>query len=245
MNAVAVQDPNKWQVDLLRLTVFTTAPLAAGMLDGWKAVTGNEPESKASKTTIGIHMAEGPYKHARVILNIGPGRIDWLLTPAPSSEDPAPVIGGYAETAQLFLDLIKPWLKEPPVSVIRLAFGAVLRFPVTDKASGYNVLGQLIPSLKIDPENSFDLMYQINRPRHSKIINALKLNRLSKWMVIHFAVVESVSRVKGVGNEHFCRIELDVNTDPEYKPDFTKDSLRLVDELMKLSTEIITHGDIQ
>jgi hypothetical protein len=245
MASVVLKDIDAWEVDLLRLTIFTTAPLSAEMLSWWTSVTGVQPEATSSRATVGIHTVEGGYKHARLVLNIGPGRIDWMLVPpAPSAENPTPVIGGYADTARLFSELLKPWIRDTPTSLFRIAYGAVLRLPAADKASAYKVLGQLIPSLKVDPDNSSDLMYQINRARQSKVIDGLRINRLSKWLAIHFGVIEAVSRVKGSGSEHFCRVELDVNTDLEYKPDIRAKAIELVDELHNLGAEILTCGDI-
>lgn len=243
MNAKVAHDPKFWQVEQLRLTVFTKLPLNEDMLAAWGQVTGVEPESKTSKTALGIYTAEGAYNNARLFLNIGPGRVDWLLTPIGSVEDPTPTLGALAETEEVFLGLLKPWLERLSIVVIRIAHGIVLRSPTPDRVSGYKVVADLVPALKIDAENSSDLTYQINRPRKSKVVENLKLNRLSKWGVIHFSFFDAVSRIQGNSNQHFCRLELDINTDADQSNDLANKSVDLVGELIQLGGEIAANGD--
>ena len=54
---------------------------------------------------------------------------------------------------------------------------------MTDLVEGYEALASLLPTIRVDPANSEDMFWQINRPRRSKVITR-KINRLSKWSVI-------------------------------------------------------------
>ena len=138
----------------------------------------------------------------------------------------------------------------PPIQ--RLAFGAVLLQPVDNQQKGYRQLAAYLPSLQLALEGATDFFYQINRarPSHSGVPN-LKINRLSKWSVYSWAMAEAeVSlapetrfRVRQKGAA--CRLELDINTHPDFLGDLPQEQLsHIFEELLSLGQEIAREGDI-
>ena len=160
---------------------------------------------------------------------------------------------GCAEVIEQLVDLMARWFKLKTCPVLqRLAFGAILTYPVDNLASGYQQLSTYLPSVKLDPGNSSDFLYQINRVRDSTSgIDNLRINRLSKWSVaavqtMGFTVGQDLdmSVAKG-GLLRACRLELDINTITVLKKPLPPNKLNIVfKELIKLAKEIIKEGDI-
>jgi len=241
---VTIPQPKDWQAEQFRLTAFTPDSLSESALAWWKGITGAEPESKTSRAPVRIHSAEGPHGEGRLILNIGPGRIDWVLV-ASATKDAAtsPTIGPFDTGEKSFSDLAQNWLKGSPVPMTRLAFGGVAWYSVPNKLEGYKRLAEMLPHVKLDPVGSADFLYQINRPRPSKSVPSLRINRLTKWSVMQIHLLEVVTKAMTVPNHH-CRVELDINTDPENTTNLPKDAAPLFKELAALGTEILGNGDI-
>jgi hypothetical protein len=177
-------------------------------------------------------------------------RIDWLAIP----DDPQDKlwIGPFQNSLDSFLELMARWFKITPPTK-RLAFGTVLNFPVEDRRSGYNLIAKYLPHITLDPEGSSDFLYQINRPRESKTgIPGLRLNRLTKWSVarrgigqIELSVNEPRASYFPTSESYTCRLELDINTIPDYQGDLPSDQLySIFQEMVDLGKEIVIKGDI-
>ena len=78
----------------------------------------------------------------------------------------------------IFAKVMNVWLKDCP-PIIRLAYGAVLLEPVSDRRAGYkrSYRGNILRPIQID-DSSSDFFYQINRPRTLQDSNE-SVNRLS------------------------------------------------------------------
>jgi hypothetical protein len=235
-----------WLVESLRLTAFTSDPLSAKGLEWWSALTGSDPESISSRAGLGVHTATGTFSDMNLTLNLAPGRVDWFFYGTPSEDSLAPTIGSFSKATVRFDEVLPLWLDKNVVSIQRLALGVIARMPVDDKVSGYRRMAALLPSVNIDPTNSSELIYQINRPRVSNGTNKLTINRLSKWSVVLLATTQ----ISGHGTNAampvatFGRVELDMNTDPQFKGALGNNSALILRELEVLAGEILENGDL-
>lgn len=236
-----------WQVESVRLTIFTTAAPVQENLGWWKSVAGSEPEAIVSKPAQAVYSANGIVSDVSFILNIASGRIDWLVAGAPNEDTPIPVIGEYAKAKSKFDELLKPWLARKPVPVSRLALGIVARLSAENKVDAYRGIAKFLPAVKIDAENSAELTYQINRPRKSRVMNGLTINRLTKWSILTFATA-AISIAGGptvrTPIATFGHLEVDINTDVENTSDLTAYSDELLGEFFEQGEEIMEKGDI-
>jgi hypothetical protein len=123
-------------------------------------------------------------------------------------------IGSIQDGLDSFLELMSRWFKiSPPLR--RLAFGAILALPVDDRKSGYELIGNYLANVKLDPIGSSDFLYQINRLRNSQLISDLEINRLSKWSVVKrgLARVDLLPEARvslfPSSDTFSCRLELD------------------------------------
>jgi len=243
-------------VEVLRLTVFAHPDERVAEPNWWSDLMGVEPEQRTSKPGRGEFQDAGPMGDAMLSLSVQPGRADWFLTPGqfvPGTELVAEIrsVGVFPDKFGEFVGLMSRWLPSAP-RVVRLAFGAVVFVPTESKESGYRMLSGYLPSVKIDPVGSEDLLYQINRPRNSVSITGLRMNRLSKWSVAYFQRFRVGIPVPSQGIQgqlgdrvHACRIELDMSTSTDMSDALPADHLNeIFRELVNLASEIAQKGDI-
>lgn len=232
-----------WEIQQLRATAFTlTPPSPTEPEDWWLQATGQQAEDIQSRPREGVLQQNGEFKESRLSLNSQPDRVDWLL----GDQSPMPDI---REAADSFFMLVLDWLEQyHPTN--RLAFGAILTKSVSDRKEGYEKIAPLIPSVKLDPHNSSDFFYQINRPRISTIIPSVKINRLCKWSVVQFGVIQievnlenPTSRIVPEQSLQACRLELDINTSPENKDQIDHPE-KIFQEMVDWGNEISEEGDV-
>jgi hypothetical protein len=244
-----------WVAEQLRLTVF---PLPnVGNLPAerwWEAIVGAPAEESTANSRIGTRTLAGTFQEAKLLLKLEPGRIDWLFLPrdpdpgaSPSGEFPS--IGPITENLERFSGIAEQWLGRDDIpDVARIAFGAVVRHPEPDRRSAYVRLPDYVP-IRVDPEAS-DFNFQLNIPTRSRTgIDGLQINRLSKWSVAALArvglIIEGVrlSTTSTQFVDYALRLELDINTSPEFQGPVPR--ARLIDvfrELAAFGRSIITEG---
>jgi len=239
-----------WQAESLRITCFPSSATDINAETWWLNVINEQPENTIIRAKEGFRQDEGHVNGRKILLGIQPIRTDWLMIP--NDEEGETSIGSFQTELDLFITLMTRWLKiSPPLR--RLAFGTILVLPIESKQSGYELLGNYLPNVKLDPVGSSDFLYQINRPRVSQTANSdLTINRLTKWSVlkrglIGFELSPNAPAASLVPSSETlaCRVELDVNTSADYKGDLPTEKLtEIFNELIGLTKEITLEGDI-
>lgn len=244
---------NDWQVENLRATIFTSISIDASNNKFWKELLDSEPDEVVSRPHQQFVAEIGQALNGRLSVETNVNRIDWILQF--NFRDPIlglPVIGPYEDIGLKFQKLIRDWIKFCP-SVYRLAYGGVLLLPANSMKDAYSKLGNLLETIKIDSENTHDLHFRVNRKRKSECsVSELEINRISTWNVIQLIegydmsmdgqnqqIVTKFSDPKSV-----CRLELDINTNPEINDNFNKDDVQnIFNELFEFGNQIATEGD--
>ncbi len=242
-----------WSTYGLRLTAFPSPSAQIDSSHWWKETVGIAPETQQINRKAGVIRDEGPFGKGRLLLEVQPAKIDWRFTSLVEEEAGVILLERLLPletTLNSFVPAMNRWLRISP-STIRLAFGAYLATPVGDRPTGYTQLSRFLHYVQLDPVGASDFFYQVNRPRESKTILGLRLNRLTKWSVL---LASSAQLVLGSGNrivatqnqEVLARhLELDVNTAAENTTEFrNEDLLPLWEELAQLGREIADKGDI-
>jgi len=243
-----------WIAEQLRLTVFTLPGTANPAVEQWwNEIVGSPAEESTANLKIGLRTLASKFQSAKLILKLEPSRVDWLFVP--QDPDPAagplgelPSVGPIAENLESFSDLTERWLSREDVpDVVRIAFGAVVRHPESDRRSAYVRLPDYLP-IHVNPESS-DFSFQINIPTISRDpIDGLPINRLSRWGVMGLARVElrlDSARVTSSSQfmDYAIRLEIDINTSPEYQQPLSKGRItELYRELVTLGRGVITEG---
>jgi hypothetical protein len=245
-----------WQTMLLRFTAFPSEPITTLPVGTWERVIGQPPTSQLSQPRAGELLEEGPLDLGSLRFSASTNRIEWLLTDSKELSllpDDFPVFGSFAETLNMFQLQVSSWLADSRPQLQRIAFGAILLERVKTREEGYIQLDRCLPSVNIDTTGSTDLLYQINRPRTSVVgIPGLKVNRLSKWAVATWSLVNvplnralhtALATITPEG--YALQLELDINTDANNRNDLDPDRLiPMFNELVELGEEIAYMGDI-
>jgi hypothetical protein len=247
-------DLHEWNAELMRMTLFPTHAVQVAGLSWWESVVGEPPETRSLRPREGRLEESGRIDDGRcnLTLQCESQRIDWLFTPVIADDQGLiefPSFAALQDAADFYRRLLLPWLTHAPTCQ-RLAFGCVLSHPVDGREAGYRWISRLLPAVTLDPEDSTDFSYSINRPRPTKgPIEGLIINRLSKWSV---ARLRSLSLQLPHGQEilprpelHACRLELDINTTPEFQGTLSEENIKqVIGELIELKLEIPTAGDV-
>ena len=247
-----IRPVSEWLVQTLRLTAFPDPQAEIAYRLWWNEVFGEPPDTVAEEPRKGRYRAEGPFQSGKAILQVQLGRIDWLLTIGEPEADELPSIGNYEQNLEAFTAFVSRWFAVESCPVLRrLAFGAVLLYPVADREEGYRHLQPYLHDVRLDPVHSADFQYRINRPRDSTSeIAELHINRLTTWSVMNIQAASVQMGPDGVsqtiGPQNFaCRLELDINTAPSPTLTLAPNSLtQIFGVLVTLGDQIIREGDI-
>ena len=183
-----------------------------------------------------------------------PGRVDWTLEAVEKESDKTSelvTLGAMsANTLEPFVKIIGKWLgKCPPTN--RLAFGANLGKMVNDRHAGYEEIKRYLPSVELDPQNTDNFLYQINRPRKSKVDPNIMINRLNTWSVVLVSTggvtIDSTGAKisANVQNIHVRKLELDINTAFLDDSIAKKKGRKIFQELVEHGQEISSEGDVK
>lgn len=244
-----------WVAEHLRVTGFLL-PGAADLAveQWWETLVGAPPEESTTNARIGLKTLASTFHAGKLILKHELDRIDWLFVP----RDPdltagipgeLPSIGPITENLEIFSDIATRWLSRNDVpDLVRIAFGAVVRHPEPDRRSAYIRLPDYLP-IRVDRESS-DFSFQINIPARSRTgIDGLRINRLSKWSVVGLGVVNlrvdsaRMATVTVPLTDHALRLELDINTVPEFQGPIPRGRLiEVYRELVSSGQNIVTEG---
>lgn len=234
-----------WQVESLRLTAFPTVPVKQLKDEWWTKVVATIPD-EIRRPRKYEHSFESDYGVGKLVLTANPIRIDWRWSKEALEPNNLPTIGSLSDSLDTFVGFMKNWLSLkslPPVQ--RLAFGASFWQPTKDRAEAYQRLSHYIHAFDLNPENSSDFLYQINRQRVALTpIGGLRINRLAKWSVVQAGrSIFSDLGLLPTPNVCACRLELDINSAADFKG--TLDHLvQLLEEFVGLAIEIAEKGDI-
>ena len=244
-----------WAAESLRLTAFSTQLSPVEDAGWWQSLMGGPPEVEVVRHRESGRRVEGAFEHGQLVIQTSPGRVDLHTIPSPEQGAASgfPKIGKFEQVLRAFDGVINRWLTfDSCPDIQRIAFGAVLLSQVDSRVSGYHQLAAYLPAVTIDAEHSTDLLYQINRPRHSTVeIPDLKVNRLSKWSVAQLVtaglVLEPTRILHPSTSPSYlaCRLELDINTAAERRDPLPREALpRIFGELVELGNQIVIAGDI-
>jgi hypothetical protein len=248
-----------WQCESLRLSALWSSPEGAESALSWESVVGAPPEVRESQPRQGTTRDAGPINDGATILELrtAPGRADWLLLPAISTtmltSTTFPNVGNVDEALHQCETLLFEKAARS-YSVPRFALGLTAIYPAADRDASYALLTKKLKTIRPDLVGASEFLYQINRPRQSKAVPGLTINRLSRWGSVVLTgvimpqapnVAQSFSHAIPSKQIHAMRAELDLNSGLEQQtPIRPDDRLELLRELARLGPEILADGDV-
>ncbi len=240
-----------WRVESLRCTAFL-APGWNVPKSTWQSMVGQDPESVNCMPRTGSVTEEGAFRDGQLQFSANPLRADWVyktrIEPQVNNPDEFSFdgVGCWADVAGALDSVVCSWVQRVP-DPIRLALGSILHIPTQNAAEAYRTLGVLLPDVKVPIEGASDFLFQINRPRMSRVLDGLQLNRLSKWstarMQLRIQVAGSNKAMDLNPPLTACRLELDLST-PADREAPLQDVVGIWRELSQLGQEIAEKGDV-
>ena len=232
---------DSWKAQLFRTTVFFEHPYE-GDPEAWIGAMGlPEPDTDEHVKREALRRLTVLRDDTKVEVHQTPQRGDIYLMPAAEPSDLGAVEAHVAE----FEELSHKWLQALDAPVIRLAFGATYLEPAANRRAAYGRLNELLESLELDPDNSRDVFYQVNRPI---TVDGLILNRLTKWSSVVVAKGNVVHSPEGMKSnlvpEYFVRLECDNSTPADNTAPIGAEKLIAFHKrLVKLSLENVQSGE--
>ncbi len=241
-----------WQVESLRFTLFRTRPIKTAM-PLWQTLTGEKPEKFDSQPRANRITEEGTIVLGHLNHTSDSFRVDWNLSPSLEQQQRAvsfPTLGSLFQIKGQFIQMMNNWLTSEAVpQTNRIALGSNSLIINKNKEETYKLLSTFLHHIEIDIENSYDLLYRINRPTKSNIESGLIINRLSKWSAVRIRGWEVNIGVKPeviqAPQIYFAsRLELDINTSQDNVKPLPKEKLApLLQELSQIIDQLSKEGD--
>lgn len=249
MSEAERQKGTVWFAEQIRTTVFPMSMEDPGTAVSWEQLVGEAPARVENQPRDRIKITRGPFAEGELILAEYPDRLDFVYVGRQPNVDlpmlPSP--GRYRDSIEHVIEIVHQWLSGFQ-ELKRIAFAPNVICLSKNKEDSYAQLNRLLPFVNVDPESQ-EFLFQVNRPRKSLIVNELTVNRLSKWSAIRFrSLIGLGAKENKIETKEFFayKLELDVNTDNDYVPNFKQDLIiPLFNELRELSEEIMEMGDIK
>jgi len=172
-----------WQTRQIRITVFLRSPLEKEHRPTLEGAFGSEPEAT---------LTEGPSKNVTELVSFGVGkltlkvqqeRVDWVWD-TEVREGELGTLGDPEGSIDAVLSPILTWLQKASIEMPRVALGGIWGIPAESHEHGYQILKDRLKSVQIDPQNSSEFFYRINRWDFSDLRGQNeRFNRISSWMV--------------------------------------------------------------
>ena len=248
-----------WGALRLRATTFLPADAEIDGGSIWSRVLGTAPDEEQRRPREGLLQQIGTLGEFVVVFRLGHPRVDWFLqskgeppTPVPPSPEFTPI--PLNEALNSLRTIAANWFSIQS-TVSRIAFGANLVQPAINVQDALSRLAYSLPDIKIDPDNSSDFFYQINRPRDARSIEGLRINRLSKWSVMAQVTgqlvvqsspgAEQQASMSPMAQRYASSLELDINTAADYLNGIEQTHATILfNELTELGKEIVERGDV-
>ena len=239
------QVSDSWMVLHLRFTTFVHKRSLSETMedDWWEALTEDKPIEESKNYQDEVKQQKGIFGKYNLIISSRTDRIDLILSGEKIFSPPnANKIQSLNSTLEPFVDVVSLWLNICPLTT-SLAFGASLIMPVGDEDASRGKILQFLPDLHLDPSKISDLAYQINRPRDSKSLPNVQINRRSSWSTPRANIIRIVEdtpeRIQLV-----CKLDLDINTAHIIDGIPKSCTCFIFQELVKLGHEIAEDGDL-
>ncbi len=239
-----------WGVKLFRLTLFPKLNFDLKVDEIWEKLLDSKPDSRNFSPNSGEFRLVGDYEKGILELIKTPVRIDFVYRTKQDilfEEDGSlefTNLGSLENLKEGWLNVTQKFIEKcSDIKASRLAFGAILVNQVPNREVGYKDINSYL-KLDIEPGETENFMFQINKPIEAKTNQGIKINRLTKWAVLRVSPQTSDNVTKSATKDIFLsNLELDINTKPESSSELTKVSLTdLFRELVSIGQSISKKG---
>jgi hypothetical protein len=234
-----------WEVDSARVSAFTSTAIQVSPLN---VVTGTPITQTINNPAVQTTIDAGIFSTYGVVLSRSPRRVDLHFTVPPQAMISAFSISTLGDPNVVLHDLLtlaQKLFSPQPVDVQRLAVALTVG---QSAASPQKALDLVLDHLRSVPKGVGpyrEFLFQVNRPRTSKIDPSVEVNRLAKWQV---AQVQTIQGTVGgsVQTTSLDRaiLEIDINTSQKTNLIPGGDVVKYINDMGTMALEIVNRGDI-
>jgi hypothetical protein len=237
----------KWKTQAFKFTVSLFEPnveIDFGKL--WQNAVGLELEQIPAQTKPQVQMFKSSTDGYRLFLKREWDQVEIdLLPPAPRAGYEPSSFGSFTSAAGKFKKFVQQWLNSDGWPVVNyVAIEAALMIEAKDRIHAHQIVLDLVPSLRIDPESDIDgVSFRINRPRLCSVRGKeIKINRIAEW--------EAVKAVDGApfgaNPTHLALLVLTMSTSfgkqVRYDARFQKS---IIEQMIPMAVTISKEGDAE
>jgi len=242
-----------WSAELLRLSLFSRTPLSVSDAD-WLALTGQNT-SELRQIFPGGAVYGGKVDSNRLQIAANSGRIDVIMAPKETDALDAlklPTIGSWVSSRDRFVEQTRRWLASSQMTFHRIAVGASLVFTTGSVLESITELKKYLYSVTGNIDEASEFSLRINWPQTSRVLNGLRLNRITQWNAAQLTVQTFPMVPSAIGappiaahsNLYVVKLEVDHSTDEKRTDSFQSSELfPIYEELMDLASENVLKGE--
>jgi hypothetical protein len=165
----------------------------------------------------------------------------------------APTVGFVRDLLPEFQRMAQNLIAGVEFPVNRIALGGQYFLSARSREDSYDQIAKLTKSINVDTNRARELIFRINWPVQSGVVDGLMLNRLTTFNSMMFGqmVVQNQSgqvTVMPTSGDvvYVTSLETDHNTAPDQLGAFETDRLMpIFDELVRLTSENLAEGEIR
>ena len=204
-----------WRARALRFSAFPTGPLSPADFDRlWQACGAPTIELEEHKPNVSFRRRFGVIENSMGIdCQCLPDRVDLHVMPLAGPDGPTMELVPAFDAMDMFKVRCDAALHSIGVPVRRLALAGTVSIGCKSREEVYEVLGQLVPSVRLDPQKSREFRYQINRPDQSSVLPDLLLNKLMTWVALRIEMRTMTTNILVTEPRFLATLEFDFNTD--------------------------------
>lgn len=231
-----------WCADHIRVTIFLqdVCALPAGAL---LAIFGVAAESRVESIAEGSLSEVAAKDAASYEVKQTFNRIDFILRAAETGVT-LKLLDDLNNKVDHFIESVGKWVESQDFHVKRVAFGLGGLCETQSNDESYQILGDQIRILKIDPTRHKELILQVNIPAKSNVLPDAKINRVSNWAAITLEImIDPLMPPNSVNKRYFCRCTLDFSSDEKRTESFSNEVVsNLLDELASNAMKTLKLG---
>ena len=235
-----------WETTSVRFAMFPVDHDLSEAPRWFTAITHTEPAEDLLKRAEGTRTLSGPFIGGTFRVEAQAGRCQLRLSPSGVSDVP-PALGPSPSVWASFATALLPFFARPDApAVTRVAFGAECVIRVDKREQAYLLLHALLPTVSFDPDNTLDLLFQINRPKSATSVSfSATINRLCKWYASVYSAIPLTPLPSPRPSPVFtANLDLDMSTTTDRHEELPReDIVCLLRELMDVAREILSEGD--
>jgi hypothetical protein len=187
-------------------------PIQAEPAALYQDMVGQAANSTQSSPATSTVMANGQSRGLLYNVQRQPNRLDFFANREPDQATKFPTITNIPDAISKFQSRLNAASKQ--LSAVNRVALVVNISKVVDSMNAANQQVSELTGIEFPFDDLSDVLFQLNRRMELPVVSGMQLNRVLKWLVETFQIVEVVAGSVNVHNIYAVTLSVDVNTVP-------------------------------